>query len=178
MKFKKILKSLIKKFEEEKIRYGLIGGLSLIFHGIPRTTFDIDFLIDKKDLEKLDKIMKRMKFKLFFRTENVSQFIKKEPYEFEVDFIHAFRKYSLEMLDRISEKELEGIKIKVLKPEDIIGLKIQAMVNDKTREEREIADIVEILKKFKGEINWSLVKNYFKIFNLEDIYEDLKEKYG
>lgn len=34
-------------------------------------------------------------------------------------------------------------KIKVLKPEHLIGLKIQAMINDKERANRELVDIEE-----------------------------------
>ena len=46
--------------------------------------------------------------------------------------MHAFRDASLEMLGRAEEKVILGglLNIKVLKPEDLIGLKLQAIKND------------------------------------------------
>ncbi len=29
-----------------------------------------------------------------------------------------------------------------------------------------------------GNFDWSLTENYFKLFNMEDIYKKLKERYG
>lgn len=177
MEFKKILFTLLKNFEENDIRYGLIGGFALIFMEIPRTTVDIDFLIHKDDLSKVQKIMENMGYKLVFRTENVSQYVGKTESLGEIDFIHAFRKYSLRMLERARTLEKEGLKIRVLIPEDIIGLKVQAMANAPSRKTRELSDIEAIIEKFKNKIDWSIVEEYFKIFNLQDEFKKLKEEH-
>jgi hypothetical protein len=36
---------VFKSFEKNKVRYIIIGGISAILHGVPRTTFDLDILI-------------------------------------------------------------------------------------------------------------------------------------
>jgi len=178
MEFRKVLSLLIKSFEEKNIRYGLIGGFALIAHGIPRTTVDIDFLVDKRDLDKLDKIMQDMGYKLIFRTENVSQYIGSDISLGEVDFLHAFRKYSKKMLERMQDIKLEDIEAKVLSPEDIIGLKVQAIANNPDRKYKELADISAIIKNFREKINWELLKEYFRLFNLEEEFYTLKKRYG
>ncbi len=178
MEFKRILSLLIKNFEEKNVRYGLMGGFALVVYGIPRTTVDLDFLIDKDDLEKLDKIMEMLGYKLIFRTENVSQFVGLTPATGGIDFVHAFRKYSKKMLERVQTKNLEDLTIKVLRLEDIIGLKVQAIANDLTRKNRELADIESILDKFGNEIDWDLVKEYFELFDLLNDFDVLAKRYG
>lgn len=178
MEFKRVLVSLIENFEKNDIRYGLIGGFALIFMNIPRTTVDLDFLIHKDDLLILDKIMKNMGYKLVFRSENVSQYVGETKKLGEIDFIHAFREYSLKMLERARIQEKEGVRVKVLMPEDVIGLKVQAMANDPLRKTKELADIESIIDKFKNQIDWNIVEEYFKIFELYDEFKKLKEKYN
>ncbi len=178
MKFRKVLSSLTKNFEKSNIRYGLIGGFSLLVLGIPRTTVDLDFLVNREDLEKLDKIMDELGYKLIFRTENVSQFAGRKEELGGVDFIHGFRKYALEMLSRAEVRKLENIKIKVLQPEDIIGLKVQAIANKPERKNREFADIEAIIERFSKKIDWELVKEYFHLFDFDEDFRKLKKRYG
>lgn len=177
MEFKKILTYLIKNFEEKNIRYGLIGGFSLIVLGIPRTTVDLDFLVHTEDLEKLDGVMKALGYKLVFRTKNVSQYVSSIKTLGEVDVVHAKRKYSKRMLAQAQMKKFEDLTIKVLGPEDIVGLKVQAIANDPTRKTRELADIESILDKFRKEVNWKLLKEYFQLFDLDEDYKKIVKRY-
>ncbi|MCK4352682.1 nucleotidyltransferase [candidate division WOR-3 bacterium] len=178
MEFKKVLSLLIKNFDREDVRYGLMGGFSLAMLGIPRTTVDLDFLVHEGDFKKIDKIMKIMSYKLVFKTENVSQYVGKALSLGEVDFVHAFRKYSKKMLKRAQVRKIDDLTIKVLCPEDIIGLKIQAMINDPTRKNRELADIESILDKYKDKIDWGLLNEYFHLFGLDKDFNILIKRYG
>jgi len=179
MDFEKVLEILIDEFEREKIRYALIGGFAMGALGILRATMDLDFLVDSRDLLKIERIMKRYDYNCVFKTENVSQYVSDLNIFGEVDFLHAFRKISLSMIKRSKEVPIfEGkFKIRVLNPEDIIGLKVQALVNDKLRETREYADIEEIMDYFKEKLNWNLVEEYFSLFEKKGKYRELKKKY-
>ncbi|MEO0129400.1 MAG: nucleotidyltransferase [candidate division WOR-3 bacterium] len=178
MKFRKVLFSLTKNFVKHNVRYALIGGFSLFAFGIPRTTVDLDFLIHRDDLKKLDEIMKNLGYKLIFRTENVSQYVGKNRELGGIDVIHSFRKYSLEMLARARLWKVEDISLKVLQPEDIIGLKVQAIANKPERKNRELADIESILEKFSKNIDWELLKEYFHLFGFDKDFNELRKRYG
>ena len=178
MEFKKVLSSLLRSFEEEKIRYGLMGGFSLLVLGIPRTTVDLDFLVHKDDLQKLDGLMERLGYKLFFRTDNVSQYTSPNPELGGVDFVHAFRNYARKMLERVQSRKLEDLVVKVLRPEDIIGLKVQAIANDPLRKNRELADIESIFDKLGNEIDQDLLREYFQVFGMEEEYNHLVKRHG
>ena len=56
---------IFKKFNEEGIRYLVVGGLAMNLLGVPRVTYDIDILIDLEDdnIETLMKLMKVWGFK-------------------------------------------------------------------------------------------------------------------
>ena len=180
MDFEKVFEIILKEFEKKDIHYALIGGFAMGAHGILRTTMDLDFLVDSRDLLKIKNIMKDYSYNCAFESENVSQYVSDLDIFGEIDFIHAFRKTSLTIIK--SSKKLpifEGkFKINVANPEDIIGLKLQALVNNPSRETREYADIEDIMDTFKGKLNWSLMKEYFSIFEKEDKYHELEKKYG
>lgn len=57
------LQALIKQLRKLKIEYALCGGLAMATHGWPRTTMDIDILIEKKDLTAARAIAKSLGFR-------------------------------------------------------------------------------------------------------------------
>ena len=179
MEFEFVLKKLLKEFEDKNIRYVLIGGFGMGVLGIARTTFDIDFLVHKSDLGKLHQILISIGYELRFQTENVSHYAGKEQQLGNIDFIHAFREISLKMLGRRMEKKIfEGeIPIYVVQPEDLIGLKIQAMANDPQRKFRELADIESIMGLYKKELEWKRIQEYFELFNMNAEYEALRRRF-
>lgn len=40
------LKGVFKLFEENDVRYLIIGGIAAALHGVPRNTFDMDIIIE------------------------------------------------------------------------------------------------------------------------------------
>ncbi|MEW5816603.1 MAG: hypothetical protein AB1798_14575, partial [Spirochaetota bacterium] len=67
--------------------------------------------------------------------------------------------------------------IPVLLPEDIIGLKVQSLANNKDRLELELADITLLIKQFPGTLDWDRMAEYFSLFHKDDIFENLKKRY-
>ncbi|GER94296.1 hypothetical protein A45J_2057 [hot springs metagenome] len=180
MDFKVVLKQLLTAFKENDIHYALMGGFAMGAWGVPRATVDIDFLVLRDDMDKVDAIMQSLGYECKYKTENVSQYVSPLQVFGEVDFLHAFRTHSLSMLQRAEDKKIFGetISVKVLKVEDLIGLKVQAIANNKERTIVDLADIESLLITYSPTLDWSLIEEYFKLFGLNDIFENLKEKYG
>ena len=179
MDFKIVLGLILEAFQKENIRYGLIGGFALGALGLPRATVDLDFLVHRDDLNKVDAIMKSNGYECAYKSENVSQYISSIKIFGEVDFLHAFRKASQGMLERAKELDIfEGkLKIRVLRPEDIIGLKLQAMANDTKRVARELLDIEALMDYYRMNLDWELIEDYFSIFEQKEKFSELKAKY-
>ncbi len=181
MDFENVFNVIIAAFEEQEIQYALIGGFVLGAFGIIRSTIDLDFLILADNLDKVDKILKKSMYICSYKSENVSQYTSDLKPFGQIDILHAFRKYSLAVLKRAqSILVFNKYKIKVAIPEDIIGLKLQALKNDETREESEYSDIELLLKHLNDNnisIKWALLENYFKLFDLEDKFIYFKKRY-
>jgi len=178
MDFKIVTKKILDAFLAAEVRYSLIGGFALGVWEAGRSTVDMDFLVHRDDLDKIGKIMAGLGYECKYKTENVSQYVSPLKIFGEIDFIHAFRKASLEMLTRAKEKEIFNgeIKIKVLCPEDLIGLKLQAMKNNPSREPTDRADIEALISLHREKLDWELLEEYFKLFEMEDLSNKLRNK--
>jgi len=178
MDFRTVTTELLKRFGERRIRYGLIGGFALGLWGGTRSTVDLDFIVHRDDLLGLDDIMTKLGYTCRFRSENVSQYVSAEKVFGEVDFLHAFRQASLEMLGRAAEKEIFNgeLRIRVLIPEDLIGLKLQAIKNSPARKEQDMADIKALTAARSGSLDWELVRRYAEILEAEDLLKEFSRE--
>lgn len=180
MEFKLVIEKILAEFEKAKVRYALMGGFALGALGIPRATVDIDFLVLNEDMERVSRIMTDMGYRCVYESENVSQYASSEKIFGEVDFLHAFREASIGMLERAEDIKIFGkeLTIKVVKPEDLIGLKVQAMANDETRCAVDLADIEALMSYYATKLDWPLIEEYFSIFGMSETAKKLRRKYS
>lgn len=175
-----VFEKVVQGFHDLKIRYALIGGFALGLWGVPRATVDLDFLIAKEDIPKVDKILKNLGYECRYRSENVSQYVSPLRVFGNIDCLHAFRIASLNMIERAEDKEIFGgaTKIKVACPEDLIGLKLQAMRNDSSRREQDFADIKALVSLWSSRLDWSLIEEYARILEMEEVYQSFAPPRG
>ncbi|MBI2986137.1 MAG: nucleotidyltransferase family protein [Deltaproteobacteria bacterium] len=178
--FKRVLEVLLAEFDRRRIRYAAIGGFALGILGYPRTTIDLDFLVHKDDLNKVDDLLTHLGYQRLVYTENVSQYRHNDSAWGSIDFIHAFRKTSLAMLRRAKGYPAFGKKgaVKAADPEDVIGLKVQAMVNDPDRRPQELADIERLMSLYGAKLDWKRVQEYYKLFGLGEEAKRLRKRFG
>lgn len=179
MDFKKVLSFLLSDFQKEGIRYALIGGFAMGALGIVRATMDLDFLVDRSDAESLDHVLKDHGYSLFYQSENVAQYQSDLKPFGSVDVLYAFRPVSLSMLKRAESLPVFGgeYHIPVLLPEDIIGLKVQALSNTDERKAIDIADITLILQQYSRSVDWGQLSDYFLLFEQEELFEQFKQRF-
>ena len=179
MDFRAVISALLGKFNEHHVRYGLMGGFALGLWGVGRATIDLDFLVSRDDLDKIDTVMSGLGYERKFKSENVSQYVSPSKLFGEVDYLHAFREASTEMLERAEEKAIfsGALKIKVLRPEDLIGLKLQAIKNDPARKEKDMADIKALAAVLKGRLDRQMIEKYASILDAEELLKGLNEEW-
>ncbi|MBU2575090.1 MAG: nucleotidyltransferase family protein [Elusimicrobia bacterium] len=177
MDLKKALSLLVREFDSREIPYALIGGFAMGALGAPRSTIDLDFLIASESLGKVEAVMLESGYKKVFSSENASQYVSPDKELGEVDFLHAFRPISRKMLENSGTAAVfaGAIKVKVLKAEDLIGLKVQAIANNPNRFYKDNADIEELLKIV--EVDWEKLKTYFALFDMTGRFLELRAKY-
>jgi len=98
----------------------------------------------------------------------------------KVDFLCAHRQYAKKKLERAQEHGIlnSRFKVKVLLTEDIIGLKVQSMVNDQTRYHRDLADIETLMRINKDKLNMDWIKEYFSLFEKQAELQEILKRIG
>jgi hypothetical protein len=180
MDFETVVKTLLQLFEQQRIRYGTIGAFALGALGVVRTTTDIDFLVHRDDLRRLHEALQQLGYQRHVHTENVSQYRHPQDVWGSVDILHAFRSYALGMLERARPFPVFGgtQTISVLQPEDVIGLKVQAMANDPSRATQETADIESLMATHGSRLDWDRIQEFYDVFDLGAEAKRLRAQFG
>jgi hypothetical protein len=180
MNFALIFKFLVENFTREKIDFALMGGFALQAAGVTRATQDIDLLVLSENSPKIKDIMLKHGYDLLYESKEVLNFTSKNFELGRVDFLLARRKYTLTMLKTAKEEPVfDGkFKVKVLRPEDQIGLKVQASSNNPKRLYRDMADVRMLIETRYPKLDMTLIREYFALFDrekeLEDILREIK----
>ena len=121
--FNEDFQEFLKALNETEVKYVLVGGYSVIYHGFPRTTGYLDIFVEvsRENYEKIIKAFSIFGMPLFDMTEN--NFLKNK--ELNV-FSFGRAPVSIEILKEISglkfeevykeaiDTEIEEIKIKII----------------------------------------------------------------
>jgi predicted nucleotidyltransferase len=176
MNLKEVLKTLIAKFHKQNIDFVLSGGLALSTMNIFRFTKDIDFLVLEESRATIHEIMIELGYeRQDFSSDEIISYLSPLKIFGQVDFLLARRKYTRAMMRRAPKRVVfEGeYEVKTLLPEDLIGLKIQAISNDpENRFLIDAPDIQRLLALHQDKMDLEFIREYFKIFNKEDLLDE------
>jgi len=147
------------------VRVALIGGFALPFHGVRRPTGDVDFLIDAAGADVVHDALERAGYRTIHRSSDTGHYRAPGSALVGVDVLYARRPPTLAMLARATVPP--GGDVPVVDVEGLIGLKLQALENDPTREYRDREDIVALLAAKGDTVDRALLDEYFALFGRE-----------
>ncbi len=169
MNLRATLKLTHSLLDQNKIPHALIGGLALACYGSTRATVDLDLLIREEHKDRIKTLFLNNGFNLAYESEEVLQFSGLG----YVDVLLARRPISQKILTEANSNGPEGIDF--VKSEDLIGLKIQAYVNDSSRELQDKADIQFLIENVES-LDWQRIKSYADLFQQWEVINDIKNK--
>ncbi len=179
--FKKLLLSIARQFEKNKIPYIIIGGQAVLLYGEPRLTRDIDITIGL-NIDMIDKILKIMEeISLKPLPGDIVQFVKQtmvlpliEPATgIRVDVIFSFSPFEQEAIKRANLVKIDNTEVSYVSLEDLIIFKIFS------GRPRDIEDVRNILVKNKhADIKY--IKTQLKKLSFEekDFLKDFEQVRG
>ena len=178
MDIKYVLGLIGREFLERKIDFAIVGGVALSYYVKPRMTIDLDLMIFTSDFDLIERTLNSFGFDCVFKSDDMATFLSKEMRLGRIDFQIAHRVRARKMLKQANVIDLaDGIQIKVLQPEDLIGLKVQAYCNDSDRYYQDMADIKSLISS--GVCNdFDKIRSYFTVFGKESDYEALNAGKG
>lgn len=128
------------RLEQLGIPHALIGGMALSLWGAQRSTADIDLLVDGGFKVETEQALTALGFTPFHATAEILQFNGIG----SLDVMFANRPLSLKML--AEAQVFPHVSVRCVRPEGLIGLKIQAYKNNAKRTLQDKADIQRLME--------------------------------
>ena len=175
-----LLKLVISRLEKLEIPYILTGGLAVSFWGFPRTTHDIDIVIDAQEKDK-NKIIKIFEKDFYISDIAVSQAIAQR---FTFNIIHNKSglkidfwlskndSYKILEFKRRLKKKIFGKDIYIISPEDLILGKL--LWYKESQSSRHLEDIKSIFDISKPDLNY--IKDWAERQSTIEILNEILEK--
>jgi predicted nucleotidyltransferase len=161
--------ALLEALRRQGVRHAAIGGLAVVAHGVVRATQDLDFLIDAGARTDLDRVMSDLGFQCIHSSEDAANYASEA---FRIDFLFARREPTRRLLAGARTLRVFGHELAVVDVEGIIGLKLQALVND-PRRQQDLVDIRALLSAHRKSIDLARLREYFALFEREAMLEQL-----
>ncbi|MBU3956285.1 hypothetical protein KJ633_07475 [bacterium] len=183
MDFQKILVKTAKILEELKIPYAITGGYAVSVWGRPRSTFDIDIIVEifhpktpalADALDKFSKLgqVDRKMMQEAINRKGEFNFIHVES-GIKIDFwILDKNPFSISQLKRRKTKAIAERKIRFVSPEDLILSKL--IWHKKSGSDYQLKDVESIIKRQK-KLDWKYLKKWAAIQSTAKILEALEK---
>ena len=163
------LEEIIASLSKLDARYALIGGLALVSHKVIRATQDIDLLTDFDKAEDIDRELVAIGYRCLHRSPDAGNYLRGDE---RVDFIYASRPAARRLLERATAIQTAFGEVRVVSTEGLIGLKIQAFVNN-PRRTQDLEDIKALVAANRQALKMDEVREYFRLFDREALLEEI-----
>jgi hypothetical protein len=172
MNFATVLQTLVEFLENRHARYAVIGGVAIVMYGFPRTTLDLDLVVESSTQEDLVRWLESLGYKTLHRSSGYSNHAHPEPSWGELDFVYIQGETAEKLFSGCQRAPGPGgLIVLVPRPEHLAALKVTAMKNDPERTFREQEDI-RFLLSLPG-VNRREVRGYFERNGLEERFDEL-----
>lgn len=177
MKYSTIFHLIAAVFNKKDVSSVLIGGFAVNYYKVTRQTADIDFLITKDDFDKISGLLEKEGYEKDYSQEAFVKLTNRHHYLMDLDFMFV----GAETLDRIIKdaKEISIAKQKFMVPSlnHLIALKTHSLkFNFKMRENRDLPDIIELVRVNKVNVKDREFKEMCLKFGTEELYNRILDR--
>jgi len=160
--------------DEQGCRYAVIGGVALISYGLPRTTVDLDFVVESSIQDDLIAFLEARGYETLGRSKGYSTHTHTDAVWGRLDFVYIGGDTSRKLFDGCRFLPGPGGReVAVPSPEHLAALKVTAMKNDPTRLFQDLADI-RFLLTVPG-VDRRQIEDYFVRQGLKDRFDELEK---
>lgn len=162
-------------FKKANVCSVLIGGFAVNYYKVTRQTVDVDFLINEEDFTKVKTLLEKQGYKVDFTHKVFTRFkSKSNSYLMDIDFMFVDE-------DTLAKIIASGKKITIAKQEfivpsldNLIALKLHSLkYNYKLRENKDLPDIIELIRNNKLNYNSKKFKDLCLKYGTREIYNQI-----
>ncbi len=177
MKYPTIFHLIAAVFNKKNISAVLIGGFAVNYYKVTHQTADVDFLITKDDFDKILTLLEEEGYEKDYSQDVFVKLTSSQHYLMDIDFMFV----DTETLSKITKdaKEIIIAKQKFMVPSlnHLIALKLHSLkFNLKMRENRDLPDIIELIRVNKVNVRGSGFKEICLKFGTEELYNRVLNK--
>lgn len=169
------LRRLAFALESTGVPYMLTGSLASSLYGVPRSTNDIDFIVfpTRVQLTALLQFLKRLG--LFVQDDQAFEALDKGSMFSVIDFQNSWkvdfiirkeRDFSINEFSRRKTHEVEGIRLTLASPEDVIIAKLEWAKMGETQQQ--IIDAAGILRLQGHKLDMAYIEKWVETLCLQD----------
>ena len=148
------LKKAAATLRESQVPFVLAGGLASWARGGPESDHDVDFLVKPEDADRALHVLEDHGF----RTEKPPEEWLYKVYDGDVMIDLIFSPSGLavtdEVIERSDEMEVWAVRMRVMRPEDILVTKLMAL----TEHTLDYESVLEIARSLREQIDWGDVR--------------------
>lgn len=154
-------------------RWALIGGLAMAAYGWPRTTLDLDLVVEAAAQDDAVEGLERLGYRTLYRSAGYSNHAHPAQERGSVDLVYVRGDTARELFGNCRIVPGPGERgVRVPSPEHLAAMKVLAMKNDPARTFQELGDIRHLLTAAGA--NRQEVRAYFARHGMESRYRELE----
>lgn len=177
------LKDIVASLEQAEIAYMVSGSISSTFYGRPRSTQDVDIVIEASS-EKLQELVTVLRNKNYYADDQAAMEALSQATLFNVFdatsgykaafIIRKNRPYSVEEFKRRKSVNLLGLSVYLVAPEDAILSKLEWVKMGQS--ERQFSDALGVAVVQAERLDWEYMKKWSAILELDELYQRLTKE--
>jgi len=174
-----ILKLVCKNFNDNNIDYVIVGGFTVIFYGNPRTTMDLDIVMQIPKNTDISAVVKFFKENGFFASEEdmkcafaekSNSTVEYKETMFRIDIKGVYDEMGKRTIKNKRGVDFHGTRIYLASPEDTIINKLLCA------REHDIRDAIGIYVRQTGKLDEKYLQEFAKKQGVYDELLKIKEK--
>jgi hypothetical protein len=175
MQFDEVLRTFSRFFEDEGIRYALIGGLAVHAWGYSRATQDIDFVVDGSNRSRAIAFAESLGYETTYQSPGFSNHYHRTESFGHIDFMYVYDRTAEQVFAEATTRfAIENLAAPVASAEHVIAMKVTAMKDSPHRVLGDSRDVAFLLAL--PHIDRKRVRNYFEQAGLLKMYDDLENE--
>ena len=172
--FSEVLRMVCSYLNENNIIYVVVGGVAVMYHGVPRTTVDIDFILQLEDA-KISPFAEFLNSRGFLASasdiraafkegSHSTSFFKDTLLRLDIQGINS--NFDRMTIERAMMVDLVGTLIRIGTAEDTLVNKILF------QGEQDLRDAIGILKRNPEKLDFDYIESTCKMLGIENLLQD------
>jgi hypothetical protein len=177
------LAQIVEELDRARVPHMLAGSFASSYHGDPRTTHDIDLVIDP-NRNSLDRLVNQLDSKRFYVSPEAVNEAWRRRGQFnvvlmelgwKVDLILCKdRPFSREEFQRRQRTEIGGVTLHVATAEDTVLAKLEWAAAGES--DRQMRDVVGILQMCEGELDLGYIERWAVELGIEGLWHEARQR--